>query len=196
MLVALLIPWLVPGIPRENDPTTWERYEQSVQLYQKAFRVAADLKSVIRVLDTGNDKLTPTHSTTAPPASEQQTEGEKLDTQPAKQLLHGWRAIEEALGLSQIYPNMNYDERRRKLAYLNRRFGGPIKAGGKGSQPVVNRSKLIEWWNSLEEHVERLEERIRDKKATMQSRHPYGRTSHVVPEIGGSVKRRKSRSQT
>jgi hypothetical protein len=66
VLVTLLLPWLVPGIPREDDPTTWERYEQSVRLYQTAYHVSADLKSVIRVLDdgskekpTGNDKLTP-----------------------------------------------------------------------------------------------------------------------------------------
>jgi hypothetical protein len=67
MLVTLLLPWVVPGIPRDDDPTTWERYEQSVQLYQKAYNVSADLKSVIRILGddskekrlAGNDKLTP-----------------------------------------------------------------------------------------------------------------------------------------
>jgi hypothetical protein len=129
-----------------------------------------------------------------PPAIEgERDEGEKLDTPSPKQLLHGWRAIDEALGLSQIYPNMNYDERRRKLAYLNRRLGGPIKAGGKGSQPVVTRSALIAWWNSLEEQVEGLKARIRDRQATLQSRHPYGRTAHVIPELSGHMRRRKSR---
>ena len=127
-------------------------------------------------------------------AETQQGEGEKRPDAPsAKQLLHGWRAIDEALGLSRSYPNMNYDERRRKLAYLNRRFGGPIKAGGKGRQPVVNRSELIAWWNSLEDQVENQKARIRDTQATLQSRHQYGRTAQVAPDLGGSVKRRKSR---
>ena len=131
------------------------------------------------------------------PTGAQQGEGEKRpDAHSAKQLLHGWRAIDEALGLSRSYPNMNYDERRRKLAYLNRRFGGPIKAGGKGRQPVVNRSELIAWWNSLEDQVEDQKARIRDKQATLQSRHQYGRAAQVAPDLGGSVKRRKSRSQT
>jgi hypothetical protein len=130
-----------------------------------------------------------------PKRSTERSEGEKPDAQSAKQLLHGWRAIDEALELSRSYPNMNYDERRRKLTYLNRRFGGPIKAGGKGSQPVVNRFELIAWWNSLEEQVEDQKARIRDKQATLQSRHPYGRAAQVAPDLGGSVKRRKSSSR-
>jgi hypothetical protein len=146
-------------------------------------------KSLFRVLDTTAPSTPPT------PAGGQPAEGEKPDAQSAKQLLHGWRAIDEALGLSRSYPNMNNDERRRKLAYLNRRFGGPIKAGGKGSQPVVNRSELIAWWNSLEELVEDQKARIRDKQATLQSRHPYGRAAQVAPDLGGSVKRRKSSSR-
>ena len=123
-------------------------------------------------------------------------EGEKLDAACAKQLLHGWRAIEETLGLSRIYLNTSYGERRRKLAYLNRCFDGPIKTGRKGSQPVVTRSELIAWWNSLEELVEDQKARIRDKQATLQSRHQYGRTAQVAPDLGGSVRRRKSSSQT
>jgi hypothetical protein len=133
-----------------------------------------------------------------PPAIEgERSEGEKLDAAFAKQLLHGWRAIDDALRLSQIYPNRTYNERRRKLVYLNCRFDGPIKTGRKGGQPVVTRSELIAWWNSLEDLVENQKARIRDKQATLQSRHQYGRSAHVIPEIGGSMKRRKkSRSQT
>jgi hypothetical protein len=111
-----------------------------------------------------------------------------------KQLLHGWQPIVEALELSQIYPNMTHEERRRKLAYLNRRFNGPIKTGGKGSQPFVIRSDLIAWWNSLEKQAENAQARIRDKKATLQSHHRYGRTAQVAPDIGGSVRHRKSQT--
>jgi hypothetical protein len=129
-----------------------------------------------------------------PPAIEgERSEGEPPDAQSVKHLLHGWRAIDEALGLSRSYPNMNYDERRRKLVYLNHRFDGPIKTGRKGSQPIVNRSDLIAWWNSLEDLAENQKARIRDKQATLQSRHTYGRSAHVVPEISGSMKRRKSK---
>ena len=129
-----------------------------------------------------------------PPAIEgERSEGEPPDAQSVKHLLHGWRAIDDALGLSRSYPNMNYDERRRKLAYLNRRFDGPIKTVGKGSQPIVNRSDLIAWWNSLEDLAENQKARIRDKQATLQKRYPYSRAGHIVPEIGGSVKRRKSK---
>ena len=95
---------------------------------------------------------------------------------------------------------MSYDERRRKLAHLNRRFGGPIKVAGKGSQPIVNRFELIAWWNSLETLVEKQakdqKERALSKKEIERNLRPYGRTARVAPDIGGSVKRRKSRSQT
>ena len=131
---------------------------------------------------------------------ETQPEGEKPDAQSAKQLLHGWRVIDEALGLSRNYPDMDYNERRRKLAYLNDHYGGPIKTGRKGSQPIVNRSELIAWWNSLEKLVEKQAEdqkvRILSEKETLRNLRPYGRTARVAPDIGGSVKRRKSRSQT
>ena len=184
-------PWLI-GRPPEKILRFWDnpwaigRHPEMSWFWH--------FESLFRVLDT-TATSTPPPSTPPTPAGGQQAEGEKPDAQSAKQLLHGWRAIDEALGLSRSYPNMNYDERRRKLAYLNRRFGGPIKAGGKGSQPVVNRFELIAWWNSLEEQVEVQKARIRDKQATLQSRHPYGRAAQVAPDLGGSVKRRKSSSR-
>jgi len=102
--------------------------------------------------------------------------------------------------LCRSYPDMSYDERRRKLAYLNEHYGGPIKTGRKGGQPVVNRSELIAWWNSLETLVEKQakdqKERALSKKEIERNLHPYGRTARVAPDLGGSVKRRKSRSQT
>jgi len=133
-----------------------------------------------------------------PPTGAQQDEGELPDAQSAKQLLHGWRAIDEALGLSRSYPEMSYDERRRKLAHLNDYYAGPIITGRKGSQPIVNRPELIAWWNSLEDQVEAQKARIHDKQETLRNLRPYGRTAQVVPDIGGSVKRRRksSRSQT
>jgi hypothetical protein len=140
-------------------------------------------------------------STTAPPTGAQQDEGKMPGPQSAKQLLHGWRAIDEALGLSRSYSDMSYDERRRKLVYLNNHYGGPIKTGGKGRQPIVNRSELILWWNDLETLVEKQAEdqkaRILSEKETLRNLRPYGRTARVAPDLGGSVKRRrKSRSQT
>jgi len=54
-------------------------------------------------------------------------------------LLRGWRDIVEILRLAETMPKATYSERRRRLAYLNRAYGGLIQIGKRGSQPVVDR---------------------------------------------------------
>jgi hypothetical protein len=157
------------------------RLEREIRDMEPALPAASAQITQVPAPDEGEGvMLTPTPAAVSP--------------ESIKQLLHGWQAIVKALGLAQTYPGMKYEERRRKLVYLNRRFNGPIKSRGKGNQPVVNRSDLIAWWNSLEKQAEDAQARIRDKKATLQSHHRYGRTAQVAPDIGGSVRHRKSQT--
>lgn len=104
---------------------------------------------------------------------------------PAK-LLMNWAQILNSLDLP------NDDTNRHLVRRLNSEHDGPLLFGGQGSQPKVNKAMLIEWWNGLEERFREIDERSRDKAATVDSIHEYGRSGIVVPEIGGSVKKRRS----
>lgn len=108
-------------------------------------------------------------------------------------LLRGWRDIVEILRLAETMPKATYSERRRRLAYLNRAYGGPIQIGKRGSQPVVDRSALLAWWQSLTTQAEGKMTRDRDLQATVAATHLYGRTGIVVPDLGGSIRRRKGK---
>jgi hypothetical protein len=108
-------------------------------------------------------------------------------------LLRGWRDIVEILRLAETMPKATYSERRRRLAYLNRAYGGPIQIGKRGSQPVVDRSALLAWWQSLTTQAEAKMTRDRDLRATVAATHLYGRTGIVAPDLGGSIRRRKGK---
>ncbi|MCC7424472.1 MAG: hypothetical protein IT428_29750 [Planctomycetaceae bacterium] len=115
-------------------------------------------------------------------------------TQPSvadpKTYHRSWRAILHRL-------EMKYDETgRRQVADLNRRFDGPITNLGKGSQPVVEDSRLIEWWNGLELRFQELDDRTRDKAATVETQYLHGPQGEiVVPEINGKMKRKKKQNR-
>ncbi len=63
------------------------------------------------------------------------------ETATAKPLLTGWHAIAAALG-------MKHDD-AAKIKGLNKGYNGPIKSGGKGKMPMVNKDDLLQWWNHL-----------------------------------------------
>lgn len=102
-----------------------------------------------------------------------------------KELLANWREIVIALGMR------NNDEDKRKVERLNKTYNGPIMKPGQGKQPIVDKVKLLEWWNNLEKLVESQMEQARDARLTVQDTHPYGREGEVVPEISGQVKKRR-----
>jgi hypothetical protein len=111
---------------------------------------------------------------------------------PAKILVR-WRDIVEALPLRETMPRSAYEERRRRLAYLNQRYSGPIQTGGKGGQPRVDLAELLDWWNALTSQVQHAIDRERDTAATLLDQHNYGRTGRVAPGIVGSIKARRQR---
>ncbi len=99
-------------------------------------------------------------------------------------LLASWREILITLGMK------NNREDRQKVDRLNTTYGGPIKKSGQGRQPLVDKAKLIEWWNHLEATAQS-DNRRRDATATVAARHKYARDGEAVPDISGGVKRRR-----
>lgn len=105
-------------------------------------------------------------------------------------LLTSWREVLIALRLR------NNKEDQSKVKKLNKDNAGPIVIQGQGHQPKVNKAKLIEWWNGLEQMFEDGKQRQRDAQATTAEQHAYGKTGTVVPDIVGEVrKRRKDRKE-
>ena len=97
-------------------------------------------------------------------------------------MLASWGEILEALALKK--------KDRQKVARLNGTRNGPIQIGEQGEQPLVDKAKLIEWWNHLAVTTE-TENRQRDARATARDKYDYSREGTVVPGISGSVKRRR-----
>ena len=104
-------------------------------------------------------------------------------TATPKRLLTGWREIAEAL-------EMRHPE-RDKIKSLNKRYNGPITVAGQGSQPMVERNLLIEWWNRLAALQEELANQREGRNLSAESQHNFGRDGKVAPEVGGSVKKRR-----
>lgn len=97
----------------------------------------------------------------------------------------GWAQIVDAIGLK------NDQETRNRIRRLNQEHGGPILVEGQGAQPKVNFEKLILWWNGLESRFEELRDKQRDRHATIAATYQHGKDAVVVPDIRGSVKRRR-----
>jgi hypothetical protein len=115
-------------------------------------------------------------------------DAETLEKQLPKTLLTGWHGIMAALDR----PHNQYGT----VKSLNERMNGPIVNNGQGKQPMVYEEKLIEWWNNLAELHEELENKEENARLSAQSQHNFGRDGTVAPEIGGSVKKRRSKKQT
>ncbi len=99
------------------------------------------------------------------------------------QYLLSWREILDALDLK--------NDQKDRVAKLNSDYDGPIVMPGQGAQPKVAKDKLVVWWNGLEARFSEIQQRARDRKASVEAQHDYGRDGTVVPDIGGSVKSRR-----
>src|SRR5262249_31499223 len=77
--------------------------------------------------------------------------------------LFGWRDICKAVGMK--------SSDKRKLEAANKKFNGPIRQGGQGESPIVNRSELIEWWNGLERQFADAAAKEKDAAATVRATH-------------------------
>lgn len=100
-----------------------------------------------------------------------------------KTYLTSWAEILDALGLKK--------DQRTKVVKFNKDFVGPIVVEKQGAQPRVELSTLLAWYNGVEARFQELQQRHRDKQATMADQYGYGSEGTVVPEISGSVKRRR-----
>jgi hypothetical protein len=100
-----------------------------------------------------------------------------------RRLLTGWHEITAAL-------EMNHTD-REKIKSLNDRFNGPIKNQGRGTQPMVDRVELIEWWNKLAIQAQEQTNRRDGERASVEAHHDYGRDGIAAPEIAGGVKKRR-----
>ena len=114
---------------------------------------------------------------------------EDPSTKPAN-MLTSWRDILVAMGLK--YNN----EDKSKVSGVNKTYDGPIIIPGQGRRPLVEKTKLLLWWNGLEKQAQEIADRKRDSQATVSSCHNFGRTGEANPEIGGGVKRRRGDRKT
>lgn len=112
------------------------------------------------------------------------TEPQPLPEEP-KVYCSGWPEILDALRLK------NNQEERRRVQRSNALFGGPITVISAGSKPRVDKTKLIAWWNSLDDIYQDLQQRERDRQATVGTSYHYGSEGTVVPDLAGSVKKRR-----
>ena len=56
---------------------------------------------------------------------------------------------------------------------------------------MVDKAKLVVWWNDLENQLLERDPRQVDTKATVQGQYDHGRNGKVVPDIAGHVKNRR-----
>ena len=104
-----------------------------------------------------------------------------------KDWLTGWHAITSAL-------KMKYAD-REKVKSLNTRFSGPITNKGPGTQPIVDRAKLIDWWDKLDQQQQELSNQQQGRRLSAETTHNFGRAAEVAPEISGSIKKRRKQSK-
>ena len=110
--------------------------------------------------------------------------------------LFGWGDIIGALNHQHADGKAHHknDERMRDhIRRLNEEFAGPIQfRKGKGTQPSVDKSAFLTWWNGLrEQHDARNEQRVakaESERLTVAESHNYGASGTVLPGIRGSVK--------
>jgi hypothetical protein len=104
-----------------------------------------------------------------------------------KEYSFGFADIAQALG-------RNNDEAfQKRIKNYHKRFGSPIVFGCSGEPPKVERSKLIKWWNSLEDRWREIEQRESNRMASVSDSYKHGRDATAIPEIKGHEKQRRPR---
>jgi len=101
------------------------------------------------------------------------------------QWLTNWREILVALSMK------DNKEDQDKVKKLNKTYSGPIVIPKQGAQPKVDKLKLLEWGNGLEQKFRDEKQRQKDTQATAAAQHPYGQGGIVAPDISGGVKKRR-----
>ncbi len=104
--------------------------------------------------------------------------------EPVKYAL-GWPEIMDVIGR----PDTKTE--RGKIRRLSNELDGPIHTT-QGGQPRVSVDVLNRWWIGLGSRFDQQSDRERDKSATVANTYQHGRDGVVVPEIAGSVKKRRN----
>jgi hypothetical protein len=127
-----------------------------------------------------------------PPAGTQPQEDARrtvVDQAPATMrpavYLMNWPEILDAVGMA------NNDEMKRRLRSLNKKYSGPIQMPRQGGRPKVDKTKLLKWWNGLEERFRESAQKQVDARSTLQAQYHHGRDGTVFPEISGHVRKRR-----
>ena len=110
---------------------------------------------------------------------------DESSTGPLSVILASWREILIALGMK------NNREDKDKVSRLSKTYDGPIVFPGQGKQPMVDKGKLLEWWNRLTIELQDRVNQARGATSDANSQHDYGRTGTAVPGIGGGMKHRR-----
>ncbi|KAA1261144.1 hypothetical protein LF1_36880 [Rubripirellula obstinata] len=110
--------------------------------------------------------------------------GKQNATETAIEYVIGWPEVMDAIG------RPDTAEERKRIKRMSDETGGPIKTK-QGVSPRLNRQRLLEWWASLEAKWDALFADEESTAATVADTYKYGKTGEVVPEIAGSVKRRR-----
>jgi hypothetical protein len=122
-------------------------------------------------------------ASSAPPALTHPTPPPAVHFTTPAVLFTSWGEILAELGLK--------SGDKRKVVNLHRETPGPIVMPPKGGQPRVERNALLAWWNGFASRWEELKRRRTDRAETLRSSHRHGRDGTVLPDISGSVKRRR-----
>jgi hypothetical protein len=56
---------------------------------------------------------------------------------------------------------------------------------------MVDRVKLLAWWNTLEDRYRAKQQKAEDTRATVEAQYRHGSTATVLPDLSGSVHRRR-----
>lgn len=180
--------WGGPGFPPTNLASL--QIKMSSCGYDPTIALSGDFNArvafeQIRLMNAATRK----QSTRSGEPDESGRSTKTLERQEPKQLLFGWPAIADAL------KRTDDKSEREQLKNLNKNRNGPIVTPKQGGQPVVDRELLLEWWNNLYEEFHEIANRQRDRDATVEATHAYGKDGVVVPGINGSVKKRRKTSE-
>jgi hypothetical protein len=178
------------------DPWTVAEVSKLLQLYHEGDGTGSLADAWFRLLADGLPKLTPPQLPAEARPGREQAPAPAVDvsrrrqTEPPspKQLLIGWREIVAAVGRT--------SKDRETIRRLNERRAGPIGHAGQGTKPMVDRAKLIAWWNSLDVMQQELANQQQGCRLSAESQHDYGRDGTVAPEVGGGVKKRRRDKKT
>jgi hypothetical protein len=182
-------PWRYYGNPPKPSLPSWPEDKRTLLGFALRSELRADPQVETRSV-TMSSELTPSAQPINPTIITQEIQGQRQEIQGQRPrvLLTGWREIMAALEMT----HKDYD----KVKSLNERYQGPIVTNGQGTQPMVYKDELINWWNKLASRQQELVSQREGAKLSAEAQHDYSREGIVAPEIGDGVKKRRRSKST